>query len=518
MTEQISILIIAVFFFFFSRTLIRILNKYDYGVDLHYHFYNISLIRQNGNKLVKSIQRTKFGTNNSYPFFFHFLLSFVKEEKLKTIEKIFAPFLDSIVFFLVGILFIHQIRESNINYFENNFFLFLLTILFCPLLNEYNPANFRNFHANPRIFSQFIFSIFVLVYILETNLSANYIIFFLVLLITILSITSKFSNQLLVFLTISLPFFSEYKIPLVILMGYLISFIIFRKNFINILIGQIKHSFWWYKYYLPQYIEVHRNSSFSIFFYLKNFTIKNFIPSFFSSDLFLIKIIRSHILIFPIIFCYINNFEHIKYNQPIIFSLSKILLSLYLISIVVYQKRITFLGEYYRYIEFFIFFEIYIFFSLGTYLNQYTIISFSFVYILIGIFNYLNSIKKNLNQNNKSKWQEVKNGLKLIDKKKNLIYCLSNLNWMVLYYSQNICLPYFAVNMDIKKFREKRFKDLYGNKNLKPTKKFEYLKKKYLITHVIAYKDDFKIYNNLFLNDYKKKIIFNGKYINIVEL
>ena len=41
-------------------------------------------------------------------------------------------------------------------------------------------------------------------------------------------------------------------------------------------------------------------------------------------------------------------------------------------------------------------------------------------------------VDNNLNQNNKSKWQEVKNGLKLIDKKKNLIYCLSNLNWILL--------------------------------------------------------------------------------------
>ena len=175
MIEKTFILLLFVVVFFFSRILIRKFNSYDYGVDLHFHFYNIRLIRENQNQLVKSIPRAKYCSNNSYPFLFHYLLSFMREDTLKKIERIFAPLLDSVIYFLIGILYIFQIEELNVNNFESIFIFFFLTILFCPILTDYNLANFRNFHANPRVFSQFVFSLLVIVYLLAFKLSFSFI-------------------------------------------------------------------------------------------------------------------------------------------------------------------------------------------------------------------------------------------------------------------------------------------------------------------------------------------------------
>ena len=60
--------------------------------------------------------------------------------------------------------------------------------------------------------------------------------------------------------------------------------------------------------------------------------------------------------------------------------------------------------------------------------------------------------------------------------------------------------------------------DLYGGKTLKPTKNFNYLKKKYKITHVISSNEDFSVYRSLFNKNLYKKIIHRGKFYIIVRL
>lgn len=511
MLIDFALIIFFSLLFFFKRYFIRLKNRYDYGTDLFFHFYNIQQIKENSYKALNDIERAKFSVVNSYPYFFHYLMSLLPSKMIKKVELILSPLLDSISYVLISLLFFHLLNPLSIDFKNIYKITFLTLFLFSPVLNEYSGI-FRNYHGNPRIFSQFLFFLFLLIYILNLNDSSLSIFFILsVLLVALISITSKFTNQVLFFLIIGLLIFKEFQLSFLIILGYVFSWIVFNKSLPKIIIGQINHSIFYYKVFRHQ-INDYKKSSEKInnyfFHFLKIIKQNNLLK----------RILLYHPFIIPIFFYLFENSYEIQQFLGKYYVLIKIYIILYFCSLLTYFPKFSFLGEYYRYLEYFIFFELLIFSILSINFNPYLFFSISIFYIFFGLKINYNALKKDSNKILTQKYSEISRGLKPIDKSDNLIYCLSNFFWLVLYFSKKIKIPFYAVNCDLKTFGENRFLDLYGRKILKPTKKFKYLKEKYKITHIISSNEDLENNLDLFENDCKLKILYKGKFITILKI
>ena len=151
----------------------------------------------------------------------------------------------------------------------------------------------------------------------------------------------------------------------------------FWKNFVSIILGQIKHSVFYYKVLQKQLI-LNITTGGTYLNKLINFIISTLKKPSFSSFYWLIdeenlihRLLIHHLLLIPIYFITYKNFDIILIEYEFLTFLLKLQSIFLFISILTYINKFKFLGEYYRYLEFFIFFEILLFSLLSLLFNLY---------------------------------------------------------------------------------------------------------------------------------------------------
>ena len=519
------ILIVSSLIFILLRLFIRLKKKYFLGTDHYFHLIKIKILKQNNRVINSDFARTTLGAKDTYPFLYDFIMSFLSTRSFIILERILSPLIDCFCFIISWIILKLFFFQINIE-IPSVYVMFIIASLyiFSPVLNHLT-GTFRNYHGNARVFSQFIFFIILSSFIFYNFFNLTFFILFVIVFTLLLPITSKFSNQVIFFLILGLIITSEFKFLICILVGLILSILLFGKNFVSIILGQIKHSVFYYKVLQKQLI-LNITTGGTYLNKLINFIISTLKKPSFSSFYWLIdeenlihRLLIHHLLLIPIYFITYKNFDIILIEYEFLTFLLKLQSIFLFISILTYINKFKFLGEYYRYLEFFIFFEILLFSLLSLLFNPYLFYFFSIIYLILGIISYFCSFTKSRTKTfDLKKNEELISSLQKIDKNDTLLYCLTNLFWITLYHTKRLKIPFYFGNCHIDEIGENKMNDLYGGKTLKPTKNFNYLKKKYKITHVISSNEDFSVYRSLFNKNLYKKIIHRGKFYIIVRL
>lgn len=206
---------------FFSRALFRLLVR-DFGTDNFWHLYCIDEIRKNKNRIPFRLSRTLTAGFFAYPFFVHWLLSFLKKAWVERIEPYFGAFVDSlhalVVFF--GTLIIFQSSENSL------VTAFIAALLFC-----FYPILIRDIHRtfalSPRVFGSLLFSIATFL-VLQFVWTGNFIFFVGSVVVTCFVLLSgKFASQVLVFFYLFLGIFlGSIWFILVVPLGFLLALVV----------------------------------------------------------------------------------------------------------------------------------------------------------------------------------------------------------------------------------------------------------------------------------------------------
>lgn len=350
------------------------------GSDYEFHEYVINKIRSNNYKLELYKENRVTGGDNRiiYPIFYHWMLSFLPQKLDRVIEKYSPLLFDVITTIVFSFIMITYTELPSAQLYLINA-LFLIHPLF--LFSIYSP---RTYTLTPRTFSQFLFNITSLCFIivsLETNpYIVSAFVCLIVLLIALNSLTSRFFTQYLILTAIISLFFSEYMTLIYTISSFILCAVLFNKVFYLQTKGHIENLEWFYK----KQKEFYASKSLLIDQQLRNrplFTqAKNFMVQLFLNNQFFGGIVKNPILV---IFLYGSIHVSTSIQSDII--PTHILSSIIIFSITSFGM-FKMIGEAQRYIEYTLLLQL---FWLSFNSNLMTLTLLSLYFILLSLFALL---------------------------------------------------------------------------------------------------------------------------------
>jgi hypothetical protein len=340
---------IALLFMFaiIFRSLLRIKFSKAIDSDTYYHLYLINYIRKFGLSILIEKKRfiKPFGLN--YPWMMHLFISFFPKKFNMFFERFFNPFLDSLfTLFLYGITF--NITDSNTQ-------ALIVTILYI-----FTPAMFTTLSSGPRIksFTPRLFGeiVGVMMFIFEYLYFVNDNYIYLVLAIIFAEfayLSSKFTVQAIVFISIILFLFTfDIEYLVVLFSGFLLSIILSRGKYLEVLKQQLQHLKWYFIRNIQGKMSVSDRNSFKILIeYFKTKIYKKIVSTLLFHNTFIIVLTR-----FPLVYLALY-FIYESYNtNGILELLDYFIISSFIIFFISSLKWFLFIGEAERYLNYAVFF------------------------------------------------------------------------------------------------------------------------------------------------------------------
>jgi hypothetical protein len=218
------------------------------GSDAYFHLTMARTIRENGYRIPPEVPRVLVCRPYTYPYLFHWLLSFVPDRFLMVAERIISPFLDT-CYVLLTFVFVYRITASaGLSRDPTEAALWSAAfVALCPAFLTVGPGP-RAYGATPRTLGQLLF----LVYLGSVTLfmSTQQWLWLVpgALAVACLSITTKFGNQVVVFIASGLAL-AGYEAPIAMAVcGYVLAVVATRGKVLRVLHGQIAHSIFYFKY------------------------------------------------------------------------------------------------------------------------------------------------------------------------------------------------------------------------------------------------------------------------------
>lgn len=178
----------------------------------------------------------------NYPVFYHKIIRLIfKHFSFPKVRNLSV--LASVLFIVINFFFFFIFSDIKVD------FLFLVSLYFISSLSFFGFLGITFYSFSERPFADLILYCFLLsMYTTEIlNLNLNYLIIILMVLIIF---SSKFGLQLIFFFSIfSAVLFQEFNCMLCLIISIIMSFLINKKRFVNILIGHYCHLKWYLKNY-----------------------------------------------------------------------------------------------------------------------------------------------------------------------------------------------------------------------------------------------------------------------------
>jgi hypothetical protein len=224
----------------FMRIYVRSKVPFALDSDTYFHLALAKKIKDSEHTFEKEVPQLVLPGEIDYPYFFHYLYSFVPHRFFPTVEKMISTFLD-FIHSLVFLVFLYidplQLKLSQ------------LQIVLLVLLHATNP-NFlskqvgpRAYQATPRVMSELLY--FLHFISLSIFFQTSYWIWFAVSVIwgSLLLITSKFGGQVIFLFSIVLFFVTQDYYVLLSFLCSIIGAIVISKGyyFQEVLKGQLSH-------------------------------------------------------------------------------------------------------------------------------------------------------------------------------------------------------------------------------------------------------------------------------------
>lgn len=379
--------IIVLFMFAITfRSLIRIKFAKSIDYDTYYHLFLIDYIRIFGLSMLIEKERfiKPFGLN--YPWMMHFLLSLFPKKFDMLFERFFNPLLDSV--FTVSLYVVtFYITESN-----NQALIVAILYLFTPAMFTILSLGPRIKSLTPRLFGEVVGSmmfIFEYLYFLNDN--------YLYLVLAILSsgfayLSSKFSVQAIVFISSILFLFTlEIEYLVVLIGGFILSMILSRGKYLEVLKQQVEHLKWYFIRNIQGKMSVSNRNSFKVL--VEHFAKKRYkkvISALLFQNTFIIILTRFPLVYLALYFIYDDYIIDGKLELVDYFIISS-----FIIFFISSLKWFLFIGESERYINYMVFFillKISLFFEENTF-YLYAFIVYGIIFYALDFF----LLKKKLN-------------------------------------------------------------------------------------------------------------------------
>ncbi|MHA2244552.1 MAG: hypothetical protein ACXADY_06250 [Candidatus Hodarchaeales archaeon] len=344
--QIIALIAILVIVTFFSRSFYGInKSKNELLTDSGFHLDYIRSIKENNHKLPEIYPRLIPDQKTGYPFFYHYLLSFLPEKSVSFFSIFSGGINDCIQLALWSFLLIYT----------NNFnFLTVLALIIFSVASIHIKNDARTFSISARPFGNLLINMWLIFSIVSIVSDDQFSIFFFGLIagicFSLTLISSKFATQVLLFqLPIFLLFLEFPSTICSILIGFFI-IVILRFNWLKrTLMTHYLHS----RNYQRTISKIHsrvltRTSLTDPLRFLFNLKLKEFLISIYNQPIIIGLIRNPAIFFFP-------------FGLLIFFSsvLNKVLLVFVFLSILPWiltsMDRLSFLGEADRYLEYSLF-------------------------------------------------------------------------------------------------------------------------------------------------------------------
>jgi hypothetical protein len=467
------------------------LTSYYPDFDTFGHLYYSKELKNQNLSIFDPIKIQSINSKAYYhPFFWHYVISKLGVSYILRFQKFINPFLDFI--FLLFMIFAFQIYFNDIKLV----FLFCFIYFFTPQLFSNLSLGPRIRSLSPRLFSEILINVLILILFNVFNLSL-FLQFFLFFIINTLVLTSsKFGTQVLLFILIP---FSLLTLNFYFLASILFSFsfllLISKKKFLNILLSQYEHLNWYFKANSLNKMQVSSRIEFFSYFRNVNFSFKSY------ARIFLILITKHPLislifkfplivfLFFSLLFNIKNDFLGVDFDLILFFSIVLI------VFIITSFKFFLFLGESERYLThcFTIFILILGHLNFNI-LYVYFLCIYGIVFFLLEIIiiHPRNFSKVNLDSEINCLYKLIPNGSKIVT------YPFHTLGIYRIMFETKL-LPFFPVflnDSDLSVY-EKSFSEKYPYFNLSLLNEFSnFFNIKYLIINRNSIPIDYKFPNN----------------------
>lgn len=455
----------------------RLIWKDFNGTDSYFHFFLINTIKNNKHKILEKEKRILGGSNcYTYPYYYHWVLSFFPNKFLVFWDKFSGSIFDIIIGgFLAWVLYHYSLIKVHDTY------LVFSAYILSPGLT-FSFIGPRPFSLTPRNFSQFIFTISICCLIIAlSDVSGGYelrcgLFILASCLFALLLLSSQFGTQVLLFLLLA-GFFNIY-ITLCIILSFFIGIIVSKGFLITQIKAHIHHLEWYFRY---NYAFVQHKSNFSaIFSHIKSKNIRGIfyeclffnqlISSFFKHTTYFLAVVLGIIYL-----CY----DNIEYSQSLILVFC---LSMLVPFILTNFGKMRVFGEAERYIEFVFPLHFFLFFSflsesLTTATSQFLLI-YNFIFYLYNLRQIKSQFSSLYDFNNLT--QKLTND--------DILLCLSNNETYIFLEKTKASFVGFLVNITLEGSLNAFFKDFFIRYPMVNPKEIKNLCERFNVTHILKNK------------------------------
>ncbi len=246
--EYLTFLVILFVITFGLRFAARVKRRSTEGSDAYTHLFIADAIRRSGHHIPEKMPQALINGKLSYPFLFHWLLSFFSREGLELIEPYLSPLLDA---FQCSIIYIAAFTIFSCGYLpvqDPSLAAFIAGFIFAtmPILIHENAGQFI-LSARPLGNFLFVSASSLGLLFLWSN---NWIFFVLSLVIfSLMLLASKFATQNFVFISLYAFIVTRNIIFLLIpFLAIIFALILTLGKFKQILIGHLSHMYAYVKY------------------------------------------------------------------------------------------------------------------------------------------------------------------------------------------------------------------------------------------------------------------------------
>ncbi|MEA2018690.1 MAG: hypothetical protein U9N59_09595 [Campylobacterota bacterium] len=479
--------IFIILFAFTLRVLPRVFLKNSWNTDTYFHMAFSRIIRENSFKIPESKKQISLPDRVDYPWLFHWIFAFIPDDYLKVAEKTSSAMIDMIHIYL-AIWFSNRFL-SNIS-FENAEELSLWIGFFIAIVPSFLRVGMgpRAYNATPRVLSQLLFTIFFSCIVLWYQEDSILWIGLSVISASLLFLSSRFGIQALLFISIVLMIMGYIEVLILLIAGFLLSLLFFKKHILWIYEGHFNSMKYYYTTLADNFTGLKEQKGCIGCYFQRmkeNFMTKKMINWFFMDQYPL------HILVFFIPQIWILFIFNDSIAEEYIFIYDIIIASLVVFLLVLIPKFI-FIGEAERYLEHTVFFQIFLFIVLFH--NNESVLYILASWFLLCYTQYIRLYIK-YNSKNNNIGEKIAPFLKEIDKENNIVYPLGGYSWILLYYLKyaRVCYPASSWNTVISK---NDLDKLVGNYPYPGVDLYE-LKLQFGITHIVTDINSFNKYKEL---------------------
>jgi len=245
--NEVCILFCILLAAFLIRAIPRVQLPHAISADGYWHLAIARFIRENGRRFIYYIPRNIVRSRYSYPAFYHWVLSFFSCRGAEWAERYGSAITDVVH---TSWLFIFAMEVLALAGFGSDV---TRLSLWSAVLFALSPALLRvgtgprAYHGTPRTIGQLLFALFmggVILYSLGGS-----IVYLVIAVISVipLSITSKFANQAIVFISVLVALLGNPCAAVAALTGYAISILVTRGETWRVLVDQTLHSSYYFR-------------------------------------------------------------------------------------------------------------------------------------------------------------------------------------------------------------------------------------------------------------------------------